>query len=113
MAISHLQFNDSSHHGRLLRSGLSIETARENLIKTRDVMQMMLDGDGSSIAHFDEVVKKFGAGGWADNVAVTDAHRTVAKGIWDELNSALSKITTDVQVSSVQAALLQLFSKLR
>lgn len=113
MAITHLQFNDNLQHGRLLRSGLSLETARETLIKARDCMQTMIDGDGSSIAHFDEVVRKFGCDGWVADNAVTDPQRTVAKAIYDELNSALFKLTTDSSVSSVQAALLQLFNRLR
>lgn len=113
MAISHLQFNRGTYHGNLLAQGLSLETAREQLIKARDVMQTMIDGDGSNIAHFDEVVKKFGVDGWvADNVP-TNAQRTTAQAIYNELNSALSKLTTDGSVASVQAALLQLFNKLR
>lgn len=113
MAISHLQFNRGTYHGNLLAQGLALETAREQLIKARDCMQMMIDSDGSSIAHFDKVVERFGVEGWSTSGIITDAMRTTAKGIWDELNSALSKITTDSQVSNTQAALLQLFNKLR
>ena len=113
MAISHLQFNRGTYHGNLLAQGLALETAREQLIKARDCMQTMINGDGSAIAHFDEVVKRFGVEGWSISDAITDPMRTTAKGIWDELNSALSKITTDSSVSSVQSALLQLFNKLR
>lgn len=114
MAISHLQFNRSTYHGSLLAQGLALETAREQLIKARDVMLTMIDGgDASNVANFDEVVRKFGVEGWVADNAPTTAQRTTAKAIYDELSSAISKITTDGSVSSVQAALLQLFNKLR
>lgn len=79
-----------------------LEEGRETLVKAKDVMQVMIDGDGSSATHFTEVTARFG---FTDNAT--------AKAGWDELNSALFKLTTDAQVSSVQAAMLQLFSKLR
>ena len=113
MAISHLLFNSGTYHGAILRDGLSIEDKRERLIKARDCMTTMIDGDGSNISMFDEVVKRYGVNGWTTSDAVTDAHRTVAKGIWDELNAGLGKITVDSSVTNVQTALLQLFNKLR
>jgi hypothetical protein len=103
MAMLHIQFNDQLQHGRYLRRGLQMmEEGRETLIKAKDVMATMMNGDGTLAAHFTEVTSRFG---------FTDD--TTSKAAWDELNSALSKFTTDAQVTSVQSALLQLFSKLR
>lgn len=103
MAMTHIQFNDQLQHGRYLRRGLQmLEEGRETLIKAKDVMSTMIDGDGTSIAHFNEVTSRFG---FVDN--------TTSKEAWDELNSAIAKLTTDAQVTSVQSALLQLFSKMR
>lgn len=103
MAMTHIQFNDQLQHGRYLRRVLQMtEEGRETLIKTKDVMQTMIDGDGSDAAHFTEVTTRFG---FTDNAT--------SKAAWDEINSALSKLTTDASVTNVQAALLQLFSKLR
>lgn len=103
MAMTHIQFDDQKQHGRYLRRSLQmLEEGREQLIKTKDVMQTMINGDGSSSTHFPEVTSRFG---FTDDAT--------AKAAWDEINSALSKLTTDASVTSVQAALLQLFSKLR
>lgn len=114
MAIAHLQFGSSTSAAQYLRAGLSsLESGRDTLIKSLAQMQTMLSGDGSSIAHFDEVVIRFAVADWTAGQEVTDAHRTVAKGIFDELNSALFKLTTDASVSSVQAAILQLLNKTR
>lgn len=114
MAISHLQFGNSTTAASNLRSGLQqLESGRETLIKVLAQMATMLSGDGSSIAHFDEVVIRFGVNDYATGQAVTDAQRTVAKGLWDELNSCMAKLTTDASVSNVQAAILQLMNKTR
>ena len=103
MAMTHIQFNDQLQHGRYLRRAIQmIEEGRETLVKTKDVMQTMIDGDGTDAAQFTEVTARFGF-----------TNNATAKAGWDELNSALSKITTDASVTNVQAALLQLFSKLR
>jgi hypothetical protein len=114
MAISHLQFNDATAHGRLLRSWLN---AAEVVIDTGDdiirKMPTMIDGDGSSIAHFDEVVRRLGVGGWVADNAVTDAQRIIAKALWDEFQSAYSKVSGDGNVSAVNAALKQIIAKCR
>jgi hypothetical protein len=65
-------------------------------------MALMLNGDGTNATHFPYITTKFGF--------ATDAD---AKAAWDELNSVLFKLTTDASVSSVNAAILQLFNKLR
>jgi hypothetical protein len=107
VAISHIQFDARNSgnvtHGLALRTALSqLEQGRENLIKIRDTMALMVDGDTGTAANYGEVVTRFGFGSTTD-----------AKAAFDEINSALGKITTDASVSSVQAALLQLFNKLR
>ena len=115
--FSHIQFNGQPDYGQAFRSHLAQrEAGRRGLIDDRDVMQTMIDGDGSQIGHFDEVVRRFGFGGWVANNAVTDTQRTVAKAAWDELNSYLGKITVadpSVPVFAVQAAEIQLFNKCR
>lgn len=114
MAITHLQFGNSTSASNYLRGGLNqLESGIDTLTKCLAQMATMLSGDGSSIAHFDEVVIRFAVADWASGQAVNDAQRTVAKGIWDELNSCMAKLTTDASVSSVQAAILQLMNKTR
>lgn len=113
MAISHIQFDGKNAstgvtHGVMLRQALSqLDEGRANLVKVRDVMTLMIDGDGSNATQFDEVVTRFGF-----SAAVGLTANQQAKAAWDELNSALSKITTDASVSSVQSALNQVFKKL-
>lgn len=103
MAMTHIQFDDRLQHGRLLRGALQkLEAGREELIKTKDVMITMIDGDGTLITHFDEVTLRFGF-----------SNNTIAKSCWDEINSLLNKITTDASVTFVNTATLQLFNKLR
>ncbi len=114
MAIGHLDFDDGLAGGRDVRRVLSgLETGYDGLLDLIATMAQQVDGDGSAIAHFTYFVQQYGAGGWKDSVAVTDAHRTVAKGMWDELNSLKGKLDTDASVSSVRAALLQAFAKMR
>lgn len=103
MAFTHVQFNDQLQHGRLLRRGLSqLEEGISVLQQAKGTMAMMIDGDGSNIAHFSEFVTRFGFGSTTD-----------AKAAWDELNSLLSKLTTDAQVTFVNAAMVQAFAKFR
>jgi hypothetical protein len=112
--ISHIQFNDATQHGRLLRSWLNAVEAMLDI--GEDVflkMPTMIDGDGSQITHFDEVVKRLHVGGWVPDQPVTDPQRTIAKGLWDEFQSAYSKISGNANVSAVNAALKQILSKCR
>ena len=76
----------------------SLDTGNDVL----NVMQQMLDGDGSQAAHFTYFVSKFG---FADTAG--------AKAAWDELNSMMAKLNTDGSVSSVNAAVKQIIAKLR
>lgn len=103
MAISHVQFDDQTQHGRILRRALSqLEDGLDLLNKIRDTMTMMVDGDGSQAAMFTEVVTRFGF-----------ANTTNAKAAWDELNSLLFKFNTDADVTFVHAATVQALSKFR
>lgn len=63
-------------------------------------MAHMIDGDGSDVAHFTEMVTL----GIYENT-------TDAKASYDELASANSKLTTDASVTNVKAALLQVCAK--
>ncbi len=72
---------------------LQARNARDGLENTLAVMATMLSGDGSSIAHFDALVKHVGYGGWVFDNAVTDPQRTEAKASWDELNSLSAKLS--------------------
>jgi len=103
MAVSHIAFDRNTTYGRMLASALSrLEEGIEALNDVFSVLNQMKDGDGSQAAHFAYATPLFGFG--------TDAN---AKAAYDEINSALSKINTDAQVSSVNAALLQIFAKMR
>lgn len=103
MAVGHIQFNDGTQHGALLRAGLSkLEQALDELNEIKGTMQLMIDGDGTSSTHFPYMQEKFG---FLDDAG--------AKAGWDELNSMLAKLNTDGQVSFVNAALIQAFNKFR
>jgi len=103
MTIQHLYFSPQTEYGAKLRSALStMESGFRALVDIRDCMTVMIDGDGSSATQFTEVQQRFG---FVDT--------TVAKAAWDELNSVLAKLQTDASVTSVNAALLQVFKKLR
>jgi hypothetical protein len=103
MAVQHIDMNTTASYGQRLRSQLTaIEDQLGQLVELRNTMQLMIDGDGSSSTHFTYMTAKFG---YADN--------TFAKASWDELNSALAKLTTNNSVDNVAAALAQLFNKHR
>ncbi len=103
MAISKIAFSDSLPHGRMLRGALTgLEQGQEGLVDILAAMAMMVDGDGSQVTHFDEVMTRFAF-----------PSTTVAKAAYDELNSLKAKITVDTSVTNVNAALLQAFNKFR
>lgn len=103
MATTNIYFNEASQYGRLVRRGLDqLENGVEQLNDVLANMVHMIDGDGSSATHFTEVVTRYG---FADT--------TAAKAAWDELNSLMAKLNTDASVSSVNAAMLQAFAKMR
>lgn len=103
MAFQKIAFNDTLPHGRLLRHALaSLEQGQEGLVDILAAMILMIDGDGSQVTHFDEVMSRFGF-----------PSTTVAKAAYDELQSVKAKITVDSSVTNVNAALVQAFNKFR
>lgn len=102
-AVNHISFNDQLPHGRLLRNALQQqESGLRSLNDTIATIALMIDGDGSQVAHFSYVAAKFGF-----------ASVESAKAAWDELNSLASKLNTNASVSNVNAAMLQAFNKFR
>jgi len=103
MAVNHITFDDQTSHGRILRRGLqNLEEGIESLTDIKEALIQMRDGDGSAAAHYAYATPKMGT---------TDDAGT--KALFDELDSALSKLTTDAQVSEVASAIEQLLAKLR
>lgn len=103
MAIAHINFNQGTQHGLLLKNGLQkLEDSLGELNEIKGTMQLMIDGDGSLAAHFTYMTGKFG---FTDDAG--------AKAAWDELNSLLFKLNTDSSVDNVHAALVQAFNKFR
>lgn len=103
MAISKIAFNDGLPHGAMLRRALTnLELGQEGLVDILAAMVLMIDGDGSQVTHFDEVMTRFAF-----------PSTTVAKAAYDELQSLRSKITVDSSVTNVNAAMLQAFNKFR
>jgi hypothetical protein len=103
MATSNIEFNAGLRHGSLLRSALtSLENGHDALNDVIASMQLMIDGDGSNVSHFNEMMTRFGF-----------ASTTTAKAAWDELNSVRFKLNTNDSVSDVLAALNQAFAKFR
>ncbi len=114
MAFLHIHFNRNNQYGSKLASSLSqMESADIAQAQQRDEILQMIDGDGSNINQFDEVVKRFEVADYVPNNVPTDAQRTVARNLWLEIDSAYSKTSGDGSVSNVRAARNQLFSKLR
>jgi len=62
----------------------------------------MIDGDGSQVEHFEEVMTRYAF-----------PSTTVAKSAWEELNSLAFKLNTNSSVTDVLAALNQAFAKFR
>lgn len=103
MALDHILFNDGLPHGRILRNALTqLENGLDSLDDCIKAIQHMIDGDGTSATHFTYVQQRF-----------SFADTTAAKAAWDELNSLYAKLTTNVSVADVNAALLQAFAKFR
>ena len=103
MAQDNIFFNQSTQYGSLLR--LALKNHEDGFIALNNVLSVMghmITGSGTSDTEFAEVTTRFGFDDNAD-----------AKAAWDELNSYLAKVNTDASVSNVNAAMLQLFSKMR
>jgi len=100
---THYQFNPSAQSGSRLRQALSqLENGRDLCIKELATMTADLTGNGSDPAHFTNATTRYGFGS-----------NEYTQAAWNELQSCLFKLTTDSSVDSVQAALLQLFTRLR
>lgn len=103
MATTHIQFNDQSQEGRIVRRFLN---AVDDVLNLGDqinrFMPTMIDGDGSDISMFTLAVSLVG---------FTDT--TNAKAFWDEFQSCYSKVSGDGSVSSVNTALKQIAAKCR
>ncbi len=100
---THYVFTTAQPGGARLRSALTALENGKNLLTTEQAtMNADLDGDGSSDAHFGNVVSRYGFSNTAD------AHLA-----WSEINSALAKINSDTAQTNTDTALKQLFTKLR
>jgi hypothetical protein len=103
MAFAHIYVDQTKPHGAQLRNMLNqLENGRNQLLALVDCIVTMIDGDSAVAANYGEVASRFG---FPDT--------TTAKAAFDELNSLKSKLATDADVTNVQAAMLQAFSKFR
>lgn len=99
----HLLYNpQTSTHGKyVVQAVAGLENGKRALAKAIGVLGLMIDNAGTQDADYATMATRIGASDGAS-----------ARKIWDELNSANAKITTDASVTSVNAALEQLFNKL-
>ncbi len=108
MAVTFINMSRASEVGRNNAAYLlAARNARDGLKNQLAIMATMLSGDGSSIAHFDQMVTEVGYGGWVADNPVTDPQRTAAKASWDELNSLSAKLsatTGDVTGTAITQA---------
>ena len=83
-----------------------IRDARERLKRARDVMIRFRDGDGSVASHYDLLATAcaYVAGDYADA-------NTSAKASFDEIDSCISKLTTDGSITDMLAAVDQCCAK--
>lgn len=99
----HIAFSNTSTHAHLLRGLLN--DGEQFLTKIRNVtatMELMLEGDNKDDSSYAYMADKFGFSGPA-----------AARAAYMELLSARGKVTTNDSVTSVLAALEQLFNILR
>lgn len=103
MAVAHIDFSREQPYAARLHNSLDkFEEGWYEITEHLGGMTLMIDGDGSSESHFTYLATKYGAPGVA-----------VAKAGYEEIASAMGKLATDGSVSSVNAALKQLFNKYR
>jgi hypothetical protein len=103
MAFPHIHFDDTTQYGRLLRTMLRTnETGDDLLADVMSLIQSMLDGDGSSDAHYTEVTIRFGF-----------PSNALAHAAFNELASAHAKTSGNGAVTNVRAARDQMFAYLR
>lgn len=91
----------------IVSAARAVRDARDRLLHVRDVLIRYRTGDGSSASHYAILQSKCSiqAGGYADA-------NTATKALFDELDSCISKLTTDASVSAVFTAANQLCAKL-
>ena len=101
MAATNIPFDRSNQHGQELKACLNgIRKAVTDLPILLGIFTHMVDGDGTDVSHFTELVTL----GVYENTAD-------AKASWDELQSVNAKLQTDGSVMSVNAAMLQVCEK--
>lgn len=101
MATTNINFDRTTYHGGSLRRWLeNFKTGFTGLNEILSAMPHMIDGDGTDVAHFSEVVTRYGF--------INTAH---AKAFWDELNSVMAKLNSDTSQTNVNAAIEQLMDK--
>lgn len=91
----------------IVSAARAVRDARDRLQHARDVLIRYRTGDGSSASHYAILQTKCSvqAGGYADA-------NTATKALFDELDSCISKLTTDAATSAVLTAVNQLCAKL-
>lgn len=91
----------------IISAARALRDARDRLSHARSVLIRYRSGDGSSASHYAllQVKCSIAAGGYADA-------NTATKALFDELDSCISKLTSDASTSAVLAAVDQLCAKL-
>jgi len=103
MAFPKIHFSDSLPHARLVRDGLRhLETGHDQLNDAVAALELMIDGDPSEAASYEELMTRLGTTSTAN-----------AKALYDELASLRAKLNTNAEVTNVLAAINQAFAKLR
>lgn len=104
MAVGHIQFNRSSRRGLLILEALThLDLGLRGLqdqLATLDLMIESSNGGSSNVDNYTFMKDELGS---PDNAE--------AKKAFDEINALLGKLTTDAEVTFVNAALLQAFHK--
>lgn len=94
MADTFYELDESKADAAQLKDALrDWKSGTDKIIFELNKMAQMIDGDGSSITHFVTHVTRYGFEDTSD-----------AKAAYDELASAVGKITTDGSVTNVQSA---------
>lgn len=102
MADNHYVFDRTLPAGFRLGKAFDALDAMQGLIAEHDTMVQMLDGDGSSVTHFNAHVAAYG---------LTDTAN--AKAAFEELGALLGKLDTDASVSMVKTATAQARARFR
>lgn len=115
MAAAHIYWDETNQYGRRLRASLqAMESADDQQQDAREMLIQMRDGDGSQDAHYDNVVRRLGYGGYtASQGTPTVAQLQMARASFEEFDSAFSKTSGNGSVTNVRAARDQVFAKHR